>query len=228
MPVLGLVVSHPSGLMSNSGKCWILLQSVLCLCPQVEDFPPAWRARQCIINCWICFTVLMILLCPMGLVGALLAFISSGLYVCRCCRPTAKVAGKKASKIIFIMALITAIADLAMEIILVVLGVLYLSLDCKGEDGQDLPEEICDLRKVFGLLLLGSALVLFLHLIFSLSVFISMRNCHLSINKWVVNSYSSPCVCMYRYCEQDHCSPSPQTPQCSAISSPQSCLQKAV
>lgn len=145
---------------------------------QFEDFHPAWRQRQCLINCWLCLTVVLLLFCPMGVVGALVAFIGACLYACRCCRPKVKGAGLSASKYIFVLAVLSSLLDAMILSALLVIGILFISSKCIDSTGQELGEDACNVRRGFGVGLCCMGFVALIHLLMSVSVFFSMRTCH--------------------------------------------------
>ncbi|GMH45665.1 hypothetical protein BSKO_13622 [Bryopsis sp. KO-2023] len=155
---------------------------------EVEDFPVMWRDRSCLMNSWLCTSILALVFCPLGFPGALLGFLGSCLYICRCCRPKQKFAGKKSTKAIFIVALLATVFDLAVGVVLTVLGVLYLALGCRDSAGEELTKELCSWRKLVAVLLLGSVVVLFLHFVISFVAFVSMRDCHLDLIRFECHS----------------------------------------
>lgn len=150
-----------------------------------EDFPVMWRDRSCLMNTWLCLSILTLIFCPLfGFPGALMGFIGSTLHVCRCCRPKQKFAGKKTTKAIYIIALIATALDLAIGVVLTVLGVLYLALGCTGSDGQTLDEALCSWRRLTAIILLGMAILLLVHFVTSFVAFVSMRDCHLDLIRY--------------------------------------------
>lgn len=151
---------------------------------EVMDFPVMWRDRACLMNCWLCTSLLTLVFSPFAMPGALLGFMGAALHVCRCCRPGSKFAGKRTSKIIFIIALFATAFDLAMGVVLTVLASLYLALGCVDSEGGELDETLCDWRKMFAIIILLMVAVTFLHFVTSFLAFVSMRDCHLDIHRF--------------------------------------------
>lgn len=152
------------------------------MCMQVVDFPAMWRDRNCLMNCWLCTSILALIFSPLAFPGPLLGFFGAVLYVCRCCRPSSKFAGKKTSKLIFVVALFSIVLDLAMGVVLAILGILYLAIGCaETEGGGELDKSLCSWRKMFALIVLIMAAVLALHFVVSFVAFVGMRDCHLDL-----------------------------------------------
>ena len=96
------------------------------------------------------------------------------LLLCRSLQtPPKKKAGMKAAGLISILALITAIADLLVCIIIVMFTVLSLLSSCEHS-----PEASCQDRARGAVKLLCSDVVVFIHMIISFVAAVRLRECH--------------------------------------------------
>lgn len=140
-----------------------------------------WRDRNCLMNCWLCASLLTLIFSPLAFPGPLIGLFGSIMYVCRCCRPSSRFAGKRTSKVIFVVALFTLILDLAMGVVITLIGFLYLAMGCRNDQGEELDKSLCSWRKMLGVILLAGMAVLFLHFVVTFVAFVSMRDCHLEL-----------------------------------------------